>query len=267
MVATMDTMGVLNRIKLEHSELVAAAEQVLIALANDPRSVNEEDKIVFKWLGWTEKDIARELGRVQQLQRWKPQAGSSVEYAESVEMHAALSKSVPKKVSELQAKIDELQSKVDEENSKLNQAQRRLDSMDHARKMLREIIPKHVQKLFDDELVRIRTSESADRMRELQARRRTIVGVLENLSVVNADTVAAIRLHCKAVGLPNVVPPPSEYWNQNRYINETVWHQYLDKLRLELPSLEAELSELEMTIDESLAEAETILDYYITEGK
>ena len=266
MVAVMDTMGVLNRIKFEHAELVAAAEQVLLAMANDPRSVAEEDKIVFKWLSWTEKDVARELGRVQQLQRWKPQAGSRVEYAESVEMHAALSKSVPKKVSELQAKIDELQSKVDEENAKLNLAQRRLDSMDHARRMLREITPKHIRKAFDDELARIRTSETADRMRELQARRRTILGVLENLSVVNTDTVAQIRLHAKAVGLENVVPPPSEYWNQNRYINETIWHEYLSQLRSELPSVEAELSELEMTIDEWLADAETILDFYL-EGK
>jgi hypothetical protein len=267
MVATMDTMGVLNRIKFEHAELVAAAEQVLIAMANDPRSINEEDKIVFKWLSWTEKDIARELGRVQQLQRWKPQAGSSVEYAEAVEMHAALSKSVPKKVSELQAKIDELQNKVDEENSKLNQAQRRLDSMDHARKMLRDIVPKHVRKSFDDELARIRTSESADRMRELQARRRTIVGVLENLSVVNADTVAPIKLHAKAVGLEGVVPAPSEFFNQNRFINETIWHEYLDKLRDELPAIETELSQLEMSVDEWLADAESILDYYVTEGK
>jgi DNA repair exonuclease SbcCD ATPase subunit len=260
MVAVMD---VLSRIKLEHSELVAAAEQVLLAMANDPRSVNEEDKIVFKWLSWTEKDIARELGRVQQLQRWKPQAGSSVEYAEAVELHAALSKSVPKKTSELQAKIDELQAKIDDENSKLNQAQRRLDSMDHARKMLREIIPKHVRKAFDDELARIRTSETADRMRELQSRKRTVVSVLQNLSTVSASNVAEVRLHAKAVGLEGVVPPPSEFWNQNRYINETIWMEYLDRLRAELPSIEAELSQLEMSVDEWLADAESILDFYL----
>jgi hypothetical protein len=264
MVATMD---VLSRIKLEHSELVAAAEQVLIAMANDPRSVAEEDKIVFQWLGWTEKDIARELGRVQQLQRWKPQAGSSVEYAEAVELHAALSKSVPKKVSELQAKIDELQIKVNEENAKLSQAQRRLDSMDHARKMLRDIVPKHVRKQFDDELTRIRTSESADRMRELQSRKRTIVGVLENLAVVNSDTIAPIKLHCQAVGLQNVVPPPSEHWNGSRGIEKDAWHEYLNMLRDELPSIEAELSQLEMSVDEWLADAESILDYYLEGAK
>jgi hypothetical protein len=264
MVAVMD---VLSRIKLEHAELVAAAEQVLIAMSNDPRSVDEQDKIIFKWLSWTEKDIARELGRVQQLQRWKPLAGSSVEYAESVEMHAALSKSVPKKVSELQAKIDELQNKVDEENSKLNQAQRRLDGMDHARRMLREIIPKHVKKQFDDELARIRTSESAERMRELQARKRTIVQVLENLSVVNAGTVAEIRLHAKAVGLAHVVPPPSPSWNGNRLIDEAAWALYLDRLRSELPSIESELLELERSFDEQLADAESILDFYLEGAK
>ena len=263
MAATMD---VLSRIKLEHSELVAAAEQVLLAMANDPRSVAEEDKIVFKWIGWTEKDIARELGRVQHLQRWRPQAGSSVEYAESVEMHAALSKSVPKKVSELQSKIDEIQEKIDFENAKLNQAQRRLDSMDHARRMLRDIVPKHVRKSFDDELARIRTSESAERMRELQSRKRTIVGVLENLSVVNADNLAPIKLHAEGAGLDGIIPPPSPYWNQNRGINESVWHEYLDSLRTELPGLEAELLALEADFDEQLANAEQILDYYL-EGK
>jgi hypothetical protein len=264
MVAVMD---VLSRIKLEHAELVAAAEQVLIAMANDPRSVDEQDRLVFSWLGWSERDIARELGRVQQLQRWRPQAGSSVEYAEGIELHAALSKSVPKKVSELQAKIDELQNKVDEENNKLNQAQRRLDGMDHARRMLRDIVPKHVKKAFDDELTRIRTSETAERMRELQSRKRTILGVVENLSVVSASNVAQIRLHCQAVGLKNVVPPPSEYWNQNRYIDEAVWHEYLDRLRSELPTIESELIELERDFDEQLASAEQILDFYILEGK
>ena len=266
MVAIMDTMGVLNRIKFEHAELVQAAEAVLLAMSQDPRSVAEEDKIVFKWLGWTEKDISRELGRVQQLQRWKPQAGSSVEYCECVELHAALSKSVPKKVEELQAKIDELQAKVDEENAKLNLAQRRLDSMDHARRMLREITPKHIRKAFDDELARIRTSETADRMRELQARRRTILGVLENLSVVNTDTLAAVKLHAEAAGLKGIIPPPSVFWNHNRGIDEAPWHEYLDNLRSELPSVESELSQLEMSVDEWLADAESILDFYL-EGK
>lgn len=263
MVAIMDTMGVLNRIKFEHAELVQAAEAVLLAMSQDPRSVAEEDKIVFKWLGWTEKDISRELGRVQQLQRWRPQAGSSVEYAESVEMHSALLKSVPKKVSELQSKIDELQEKIDFENNKLNQAQTRLDSMDNARKILREIVPRHVRKQFDDEIARIRTSESYDRLRELRSRKEVINNVLENLSRINADTIGQILLHAEAIKLANIIPPPSKNREQPRIADESAWYAYIDLLRLELPSVEAELSELQITIDEWFAEAEQVLDFYL----
>jgi hypothetical protein len=266
-VATMDTMGVLNRIKFEHLELIKAAEAVLVAIATDPLSVDPEDKIVFNWLNWDERKIARELGRVQSLHQWQPKAGSNVEYAESVEMHAALSKSVPKKVSELQAKRDEIQAKIDEENAKLSQAQRRLDGFDHARKMLRDLVPAYIQKKYDDELTTIRTSESASRMRELQSRRTMIHNVLKNLSQVGADNVAQVRLHCQSVGLADVVPPPSPNFEQNRYINEVLWHAYLNQLRGELPTLEAELAELEQFIDEELAAAESILDYYIQGGK
>ena len=265
-VAMMDTMGVLNRIKFEQLELVKAAESVLVAMANDPRSVDPEDRIVFTWLGWDERKIARELGRVQALRQWKPKAGSNVEYAESAEMHAALSKSVPKKVADLQAKRDEIQGKMDDENIKLAQAQSRLDGMDHARKMLRDLVPAHVRKRFDDELSVIRSGPSAERLRTVRGRRDMILDVLERLSSVNADTDQEIRLHANAAGLQGILPEPSSCIEFRR-LNERPWVSYLDQLRAELPSLEAELLDLTTTIDEQLADAETILDHYILEAK
>jgi DNA repair exonuclease SbcCD ATPase subunit len=266
-VAHEDTMTVLSRLKFKHWELIKAAEAVLVAMATDPLSVDPEDKCVFDELRWDERKIARELGRVQALHKWQPKAGSNVEFAESVEMHAALSKSVPKKVSELQSKRDEIQAKIDEENAKLSQAQRRLDGFDHARKMLRDLVPTFIRKKYDDELAAIRSSDSANRMRELQSRRTMIHGVLEKLSQVDAHNVAQIRLHCQSVGLADIVPPPSPNFEQNRHINEVLWHAYLNQLRDELPTLEAELAELEQFIDEELAAAESILDYYIQGGK
>jgi hypothetical protein len=267
MVATVDTMTVLNRIKFERSELLKAAEAVLIAMADNPASVDSENKCIFDELRWDDRTIARELGRVQQLRHWKPRAGTNTEYCESVEFLEALRKSVPKKVDEYQTKIDELVAKRDAENFKLAQAQQRLDAMDHARKMLRDLVPAHIKKSFDDELSTIRCSDSADRMRELRNRRKMIHGVIENLSKVDANTVAAIRLHCQSVGLLNVVPPPDPNFEHNRRINEPVWFEYLEQLRAELPSVEAELSDLEMSIDEQLANAESILDFYIEGGK
>jgi hypothetical protein len=237
-----------------------------LALAEDPRSVDPADRIVFQELGWNDRDVAREVGRCTSLKRWKREAGTPGAFADAVEQLDAVQKVVPKKIAELQAKIDELRSKIDDETSKLAKIQNQVDSFEYARKMLRENVPSYVRKQFDDEVARIRSTDSADRLRELRARQRTILGVLENLSIVNAHTVAQIRLHCQAVGLANVVPPPSENWNGNRFIDERVWHGYLDSLRVELPTIESELLELEADFDEQLASAETILDYYL-EGK
>jgi len=150
---------------------------------------------------------------------------------------------------------------------KLQAAQRLVDGMDHARKMLRDLVPAHIKKSFDDELSTIRCSDSAERMRELRNRRKMIYSVLETLSQVDSNNVAQVRLHASAAGLVGVVPDPSEFFYENRLINDSVWHQYLEQLRAELPSVEAELSDLEMSIDEKLAAAESILDYYIEGGK
>jgi hypothetical protein len=263
MVATMD---ILSSLKFKRSELLKAAEDVCLALAEDPRSVSAEDRIIFQELGWNDRDVAREIGRCTSLKRWKREAGTNGQYADAVEQLDAVSKTVPKKVAELQVKVDELLAKIDDENSKLAKIQNQVDSFEYARRMLRENVPPFIRKQFDDEVSRIRTSESYIHMRELQSRRDMIGKILDELSVVNADNLAPIKLHAEGAGLDGIIPPPSPYWNQNRGINETVWMEYLDRLRMELPSVEAELSELEMTIDESLAAAETILDFYL-EGK
>jgi SMC interacting uncharacterized protein involved in chromosome segregation len=233
-----------------------------MALAEDSRSVDPEDLVIFSELGWNDRDIAKEVGRCQALKKWKREAGTNGQYADAIEQLDAVSKTVPKRVAELQAKIDELQAKVDSERAKLTTAERTVQGYEHARRMLRDIVPAFVKKQFDDELARIRSSESSDRMRELQARKRTIVGVLENLALVNSDTIPAIRLHA-ANNVVGVVPSPSSDCYVNRGINETVWQEYLDQLRAELPAVESELLELEKDFDEELSQAEQILDYYL----
>ena len=263
---TMDTMGVLNRIKFKHSELISAAEEVLHAMALDLRSVNPDDKIVFNWLNWDEKRISRELGRVHDLRKCKPKAGSNVEYVEAVELHEAVSKSVPKKVSELQAKRDEIQSKIDEENAKLAQAQSRLDGMDYARKRLRDLVPPHIRKKYEDEMGIFQTSPAADRMRALKSRRTTIQNILEKMSKVDASTIRPIFLYCES-HLRSAIPPPSTSFETNFSLNEQAWFEHLATLRGELVEIESEIPSLQIENDEIISEIETILDYYVGEKK
>lgn len=265
-VSTMDTMGVLNRIKFKHSELIAAAEEVLNAMAIDLRSVDPEDKIVFSWLNWDEKRISRELGRVHDLRNWKPRAGTNVEYVEAVELHAALSKSVPKKVSELQSKRDEIQGKIDDENAKLEHAQSRLDEMDYARKRLRDLVPPHIRKKYEDEMGIFQTSPAAERMRALKSRRTTIQNILEKMSKVDASTIRAIFLYCES-HLRSAIPPPSTSFETNFSLNEQAWSEHLSSLRVELVGIEAEIPGLQIENDEIISEIETILDYYVGEEK
>jgi hypothetical protein len=264
MVATMD---ILSSLKFKRSELLKVAEDVCLALAEDPRSVDPSDRVIFQELGWNDRDIAREIGRCQSLKKWKREAGTNGQYADSIEQLDAVSKTVPKKVAELQVKIDELLVKIADEKAKLTNAEKVVAGYENARKLLRQSVPDHVKNAFNDEVSRIRSTRSAERMRELQARKRTVVGVLERLSIVNGDTIAPIRLHAEGARIVGIIPEPSPHWNQDRGINEAIWHEYLDRLRLELPTIESELLELEADFDEQLAEAETILDFYITEGK
>jgi hypothetical protein len=259
MTATMD---VLTSLKFKRSELLKVAELVCMALAEDPRSVDPDDMCIFQELQWNDRDVAKEIGRCQALKKYKREAGTNGQYADAVEQLDAVSKTVPKKVAEIQVKIDELQAKIDDEKRKLTQAEKTVEGYQHARRMLRDFVPAFVKKQFDDEVARIRSSESSDRMRELQGRKRTIIGVLENLSLVNSETVAAIKLHAQN-HVPGVIPPPSPHWNGSRGINEAVWAEYLDRLRAELPAVESELLELEKDFDEELSQAEQILDYYL----
>ncbi len=264
MVATMD---ILSSLKFKRSELLKVAEDVCLALAEDPRSVDPSDRVIFQELGWNDRDIAREIGRCQSLKKWKREAGTNGQYADSIEQLGAVSKTVPKKVAELQVKIDELLVKIADEKAKLTNAEKVVAGYEHARKLLRQSVPDHVKNAFNDEVARIRSTPTAEKMRELQARKRTVCSVLETLSVVNAETVRGIRLHAETSGIKGIIPPPSPYWNHNRGINESVWHKYLNRLRKELPGIELQLMELESDYNEQLADAESILDYYITEGK
>ena len=264
-VSTMDTMGVLNRIKFKHSELIAAAEEVLHAMALDLRSVDPADKIVFSWLNWDEQRISRELGRVHDLRNWKPKAGTNVEYVEAVELHEAVSESVPKKVADLQSKRDEIQQKIDEESTKLEQAQSRLDGMDYARKRLRDLVPPHIRKKYEDEMGIFQTSPAAERMRALKSRRTTIQNIVEKMSKVDASTIRSIFLYCES-HLRSAIPPPSTSFETNFSLNEQAWFEHLASLRVELIHIESEIPSLQIDNDEAIAEVETILDYY-TEGK
>lgn len=255
---------VLQSLKFKRSELEKVAESVCVALAEDPQSVDPSDRVIFHELQWTERDIAREVGKCQSRKQWKHQAGTNAQYAESVETLAAVAKTVPEKVRSLQIKIDELQSKIDDERSKLHQAEQAVETYEHARAMLRQNVPPFIRKQYDDELALIRSSEEAERMRALQQRRNMITKVLSELSIVDAETLPSIRLHCEAC-LPSALPPPSRML-ENLGIDQYQWHNYLEKLRQEMPGIVAELSELEHDFAERLAFAETILDYYL-EGK
>jgi hypothetical protein len=131
--------------------------------------------------------------------------------------------------------------------------------------MLRENVPSFIRKQFDDEVSRIRNSESYIHMRELQSRRDMILKILDELSEVNADTINSIRLHCESC-LPSALPSPSRTL-QNPGIDQHQWFVYLEKLRDELPVIEGELLSLEADFNDELASAEQILDYYISESK
>ncbi len=259
------TMNVLNRVKFEHSELIDAAEQVLIAMANDPSGVDPSDEYVFRVLGWDERRVARELGRVSAVQRFKAMAGTNAAYAEAVEMQEAYSQSVPLEVAKLDKKLEELQAKRYAEQSKLDDAKRRVDSMEVARSHLRLLVPGHVKSRFEKELNLAMTSGVAESLREFKNRRTTILGILEKLSTVDSTTIRGITLYCE-LHLRDAIPEPSPNSDVHYRLNEHLWSEHLDSLRVELVGIEAEIPSLQIEHDESVAAVETILDYYVSEG-
>ena len=114
-------------------------------------------------------------------------------------------------------------------------------------------------------MVKLRSSRSATRMRELAARKRMIEQVLQNMPCVSAQSPKnnrAIILHGQSVGLKGLTPPPSRSGSDQR-IDEAVWNNYIEELRIELPTIEPELKQLETEFQDRLAEAESILDYYL----
>jgi hypothetical protein len=257
---------ILSKLRVERDELFAAAEKLLEAMARDPHSVDPADKFVFQLLGWSKDDIQRELELVSAALRWKPLAGTSAEYAEAVETLDALQKTIPDECERIQGQIEKLNQKLASERRKLTFAEQALQRMENARSNLRNVVPARVKKLFDDRMVQIRSSTKAARLRELTARKRTIAGVLRDLSPITDKNFRAIILHSEAVKLQGLTPPPSKIGSE-RSIDETVWNRYLAQLRDELPTIEPELRELQTEFDDELAEAESILDYYLQDQK
>ncbi len=258
------TMNVLNRVKFEHSELIDAAEQVLIAMAADPSGVDPSDEYVFRVLGWDERRVARELGRVSAVQRFRSMAGTNAQFAESVEVAEAYSQSVPLEVAKLDRKLEELQAKRYAEQSKLDDAKRRVDAMENARSQLRTLIPQHVRTRFEKEMNLQMGSGVAETLRELKNRRTHIQGVLEKLSTVDSTTIRQIVLYCEN-HLRDAIPEPSPNSDRGYRLNEHLWAEHLASLRVELSQIESEIPSLQAEHDESVAAVETILDYYVSE--
>ncbi len=259
------TMTTLSRVKHEHAELIAAAEQVLLALAADPSGVDPSDEYVFRVLGWDERRVARELGRVSAVQRFKGMAGTNAAFAEAVEVSEAYAQSVPLEVAKLDKKLEELQAKRYAEQSKLDDATRRVDSMQVARSHLRSLVPGHVRTRFEKELNLAMTSGVAESLRELKNRRDTILGILEKLSRVDENSIRKISLYCEN-NLRDALPEPSPNPDRGYRLDERLWAEHLASLRVELVGIEAEIPSLQIEHDESVAAVETILDFYTSEG-
>lgn len=236
---------ILERLRVEREELLDVAEQVLEQMAVDPQGVDPSDKFVFQVLGMSEEDVRREVSRMNSVIKWRPMAGTNAEYAEAVETLDALQKSVPEEVERIQSQIRKLSEKLSIEQRKLSSAEKAVQTMESARRALRESIPARIRKLFDDRMVQIRSSRSSVRMRELAARKRTIEQVLQDLTIITPKTSRSIILHAQAMKVQGIVPPPSSLGTEQR-VNEEAWNRYLDQLREELPTIEPELKQLQM---------------------
>ncbi len=265
MEATIDTMGVLNRVKFEHSQLVAAAEEVLKAKALDPLGVNPEDEHIFKVLGWDERKVARELVRVTNVMRDKEIAGTNPQFAEAVEVAEAYSRSVPTEVAKLDAKIADLQAKRDAEQSKLDSARCKVETMENARSRLRTLLPDNVRTKFERERDYFMVGGLAERFRELRNRRTTIDGILEKLAVVNDGSIRGIVLYCQT-HFRDAVPPPDTNPYRGLSIDENIWANHIKELRKERFEIDSELPAIEQEYEQELAAIETILDYYVNGG-
>ena len=189
-------------------------------------------------------------------------AGTSAQFAESVEVQEAYSKSVPLEVSKLDEKIQVLQGKRYAEQNKLDDAKRKVDAMETARNHLRTLLPSHVRKRFESELNLAMTSPCAELLRELKNRRDTIQGILARLSVVDGTTIREIVLYAESQ-LPDALPPPAPNHDRGYRLNESLWFEHLATLRVELVGIESEIPSLQLEHDESVAAVETILDFYV----
>ena len=257
----VNTNAVLDKVRSERRELQQALEVFLCAVVDGSASL-QEGSALYQKLGMNDRAVQDELSRVRGAKMWKQRAGSNREFAENIETHEALNKSVPKKIESLESRIEKLVMEADDLRAALSIAQSKVESQTLARQQLRNYLPEFISKPHQTERQFLLECESSVRLREVRNRIEVIKKLTSQCWPVTRDNQETIWFHCEGVRDDILQRTQGFSLGPVASINESSWRTYLDELLAELPTLEEEEKELSRWFANALEECDSVLDYY-----
>lgn len=263
---TENARGVAERLAKDSDALAKAAETILWELDSDT-PIDSGDFEVLRMAGFTDSQMLNiERGRIGSVKRHMSKAGSSREFGSSQKTHAAAVAKEKKERPAIEEQIRVLTSQLQELEANREKAAATLHGYENARENLRHdrMLPKFIR----DRLAYEKTLAGLGIKKpiaELDSR----IAVIEAVLKLQPNSQGAL-LHARSAmrsdpSLKSLIREGGNGSLTTEGIDAAEWTMYVQRLQLELPRCEEELSALREEWDSRLAEGQGPREHYIAQ--
>jgi hypothetical protein len=260
---------VVSQIAADREDLLEAAEAILAGRGDLPSSTwhlaktfPPTERAVFQMLGWTDRDIAREWGRVSSVDKQKQRAGTIADRKEAAKKASAATEALRTRGKLIREEMATLQAELTQLEESHAEAVREREKQEAALTQLRGLAPMRVTEVVDDRR-RVASKELGVGVSEMESRAQTIQGVMA-IDIRDKAGMGEAVLHARSVKDDLIVYDRDHAGHVRGWVvDDARWGEYVAKLAAELDELEPRLSQAKEAYAAALADAETPMDEWI----
>lgn len=250
--------------ELDRADQRRRAAWSLMLTAADGSELSREDLDFLRVVGIDDSTRRREIGRLGRVLAAYRKAGTKAQRDAAAEQLQALETDIGSRVQQMTDEIARLQAEVENANTLLGKVRAVVQRQAAAVEELQAegMLPDYVQGQLADIRKAENDCESARVIREAEARKRMIEGVLK------LSDEKQMTLHAASVktfdGEPLIANKSSDGRMITPRVNLAVWPRYVESLRAELPVLDAAIAEANKQLDVFRREAADLRAYWLT---
>ncbi len=262
------TATLAERLTLEHAQIVEEAERILRQDVKGTKAMSFDDRLMLgRDLGWDDKRIERELGRMGQVLKCEEAAGNATTRKARAKAVDDAKANLAENGDALLADIEAIQAKHDALVNAVNVSHGELEAQEQAIERLRELAPEDVKD-------RVAQAEAIVK-RAINPELLPVRGELDlvaNLEAIDPGSYAgreAALLHCRTVGRSNhpladlAANAIREAQGAPASVDAVAFGVYVNARKTASKPFAVKLDELENKRAEMLAEARAPLDHYL----